>query len=221
MFTRQDGFTLIETLVVISLLALMSVLVFAALKIGSTVWTRNEQSAEVSQDVAVAQSVLRNVIEQAYPALLQRTDGIQSVAFNGTANILELSASLPAEMAIGGYHRIRLAYSDRSSGGNLTMAWRLERNVPRFESLPGPSTTAELLSGVNDVRFAYFGQVLGTDRPDWHDEWTDQQKLPSLVRINVKFKDIGRFWPPLLIAPRIDVDATCVFDLLTRGCQGR
>jgi len=52
--------------------------------------------------------------------------------------------------------------------------------------------------------------------------WTLPSRLPRLVRVKIEFPDgDARFWPELLVAPRIDVDVGCVYDALTKRCRGR
>jgi general secretion pathway protein J len=219
--SAQAGFTLIEMLVTLGLLALMSLLVFTTLRTGSAVWARNQQRSDATEQVAVVQSLLRTIIESAYPAFVQRSDGIQSIAFSGTPTSLELSAALPDEAALGGYQRIRIARDDADGKSRLVMAWRLERNTLPFEDLPGDPAASELMTDVRDLKFSYYGKPAGAEGADWRDTWIDQLAFPRLIRITLGFADATRQWPPLLVAPRVEVDSTCVLDLLTKTCRGR
>jgi len=219
---RQAGFTLLEMLVAIGLVSLLSLLTFTALRLGAAAWARTDARAAYTADVLVAHDLLRETIAQAYPALVHNADVTVIAAFQGTRDRLELSGPLPRTAAIGGLHRIRFALTNGEASQRLVMAWRIERNAPDLDASPGPMTEVDLLTGVRAVAFGYFGQRRGERVPRWHDAWENEIDLPDLVRVEVVFADAHeRRWPLLTIAPRVDVDATCVIDLLIKHCRGR
>jgi general secretion pathway protein J len=214
----EAGFTLIEVLVVLGLLGFLSLLVFTALRIGAGVWTTTEHRSESSTDIGVVQSLLRRLLEEAYPALVRRVDGRASITFRGTADSIELSTPLPNGAALGGFQRVRVF---SATNGRLFISWQPERNEPGFATASPERTESELLAGVTSFRLAYFGQVEGATAPAWRNEWVGQMALPRLISVEIAFADLRRIWPRMAVAPAVDVDATCIFDPLTRGCRGR
>ncbi|MCC7049389.1 MAG: prepilin-type N-terminal cleavage/methylation domain-containing protein [Alphaproteobacteria bacterium] len=212
------GFTLIEVLVVLGLLGFMSLLVFSALRISASVWTSTEYRSEASADVGVVQSFLRRLLEQAYPALVRQDDGRVIIAFRGMPESIELSAPMSSGAALGGFQRVRI---DSTANGRLLASWRPERNEPGFGAAPSGQIETELLTGMSAFRLGYFGQAEGATTPAWRNDWIEQKALPRLISVEIAFADHRRSWPRMLVAPAVDVDATCVFDPLTRGCRGR
>ena len=77
-----------------------------------------------------------------------------------------------------------------------------------------------LLSNIDILQIRYFGQSQTEKAARWHDSWSNERTLPSLVSIAVAFSD-GHTWPDLVFAPQISVDVNCTFDPLTRRCRGR
>ncbi|MDE3116741.1 MAG: hypothetical protein KGL26_14150, partial [Pseudomonadota bacterium] len=78
------------------------------------------------------------------------------------------------------------------------------------------------LPGLASVAFAYFGAEDGKSAAGWHASWQDRKHLPALIRIKAHFAPHAHLnWPTLIIAPRIEADAGCSIDLLTKDCQGR
>jgi len=213
----EAGFTLIEVLVVLGILGFLSLLMFTALRIGTSVWTATEHRSESRTDIGVVQSLLRRLIEQAYPALVRHADGSVAIAFRGTAGSIELSTPLPMGAALGGFQRVQLYAADR----RLVVFWQPERNKPDFAVVSPDRTGSALLAGITAFRLAYFGQAEGASAPAWHNEWIEQKALPRLVSVDIAFADSRQAWPRMTVAPAIDVDATCIFDPLTRGCRGR
>ena len=52
------------------------------------------------------------------------------------------------------------------------------------------------------------GVIEGGDAADWQRVWRDRTRLPALVRLAIDFPDGDRrFWPDLVVAPRIDAVA--------------
>ncbi len=220
-FDDEAGFTLIETLVALSILSLMSLLAFATLRIGTGLWVRVGQNSDAVSEVAVVQDLLRRTIEQAYPAVIPMQERGYVVSFNGTQDSLELTATLPREIAIGGLRRIRIAREAAQGRGPLVLRSRMERNLAEMAALPEPEQRIEVVPDMRAIVFAYYG-VLGDDeKADWHAQWSGQKHLPQLVRVELTPAAGNRHWPPQTVAPRVTVDATCVLDPLTKQCRGR
>lgn len=219
---RTDaGFTLLETLVALALLGLMSLLVFALLKTSGAVWARIDDRSTITSDQLRVQEFLREVITAAYPAVVRRPDGSTSVAFSGAAGSLELAGVLPQSAAIGGFQRIRIWVAESEGKRRLMLAWRPERNEYRFGAGTGSGSESVLMEHVEELALAYYGRQRGQQREAWHNEWRDQVELPRLVRVGFRGGAGERSLPDVVAAPRIDVDATCVLDPLTKGCRGR
>lgn len=214
----NSGFTLVEMLVVLGLLSFMSLLILSALRLGGLTATRLDHHARAIDETASAQDLLRELISRAYPALLRHADGTAEISFRGTGDNLEISAPIPPSLGPGGYYRVRLALVQSA----MAMAWHVERNRPERLAQIGVLAEHPLLDHVERLRFAYYGARKGSDAPAWHSEWSGEMAPPRLVRIDVErsSRSDGE-WPPLYIAPRVDIDATCVFDPLTGGCRGR
>ena len=79
-----------------------------------------------------------------------------------------------------------------------------------------------ILTDIAELSFSYYGRADGDKDRFWHESWLEQSHMPELVRIKIATLHAGsQPWPDLVVAPRIDVDANCLLDLLTRGCRGR
>ena len=68
-----------------------------------------------------------------------------------------------------------------------------------------------LAEGIAELRFGYFGRDAGAnavDKPTWRDRWEDRQRLPLLVRVDVKPQK-GPAWPTLVVEPRRSPEAGC------------
>ena len=73
------------------------------------------------------------------------------------------------------------------------------------------------------LRIGYFGRDAGAadaDAPTWRDRWDDKQRLPLLVRIDVK-PEKGQAWPTLVVEPRRAPEAGCVSAMQARVAASR
>jgi general secretion pathway protein J len=212
---RDMGFTLLELLVS---LALLAALLFSALRFGSRTWERSEEAEAGVTDVASAQYFLRREVSQADP-FHSHSDKAAPQTFEGASDHLEFMTRAPASLARGGQARIAVAVARREGRSELQVSAQFELGS---DQIYRGSTDAVLLRGLRDVEFSYFGADAAARTPSWHETWLDQNVLPELVRVRVRFpQGERRVWPDLVVAPAITVDATCLYDPVTRHCRER
>lgn len=203
--SRQSGFTLVELLVAIVLLGMISVALFGGIRFGARSWEAGHRRLEQINEVEVAQTVLRRLLGKAREVtLFDAARSRDAVSFSGHSDAVYFAAPLPAHRGIGGAYGFSLQVSNRFGGGDLVLAWRLQRpETPPAEAGEFEDQTV-LLSDIRDVSFAYFGAPESGRTDDWQDVWDGTGGLPRLVRMTVEFEaDDGRVWPALTIAPAL------------------
>lgn len=215
--TNDAGFTLLELLISMTLLALLSLLLFGGLRFGARAWERSEAHSTGMDEVRVVQGLLRHEIEQAYPLFVTADPVNPFVDFSGSEAGMNFLA--PAPQAMSGVGRARIVLEREADGRNVQLVMRARSELSRQDS----NTREEpLLRNLASVRFAYFGADAPGAVPVWHDRWANVQTMPDLVRVDVKFlKGDARVWPELVVATQILVDANCTYDFMTKHCQGR
>jgi len=201
------GFSLLELLVAISLLAFLSLVLFGGLKFGRQVWKTAAEGTVSANAVRVFQDELRNNIERAHPLFIQ--DPVHPhLDFDGGPSQLAFLA--PPPDGGGGLERFVVG----SVGGTTMIAAR-----PELANLT-TATYVNSLKGVGGMRFAYFGQIKGEADASWHDEWRGQTRLPRLIRISA-LPARGVDWPVIVVSPHIAADQSCVYDQTTGFCHER
>ena len=206
---RDAGFTLVEMLASLVVLAMVSLLILQGIGTSAPVWRKLERNTASGTTVESAQTLLRDRLEHAYPAV--RYDGpAPYVDFAGGQGALAFLA--PPRTADAGAALAR--YSLRlSAGGDLLLSGR--------DSLALEPRAADtvLLSHVQAIDLAYFGAGDGAP-PRWRDRWTGQGAAPLLVRLRLTFQPGDRrFWPELIVRPAANADLRCVIDPATGGCE--
>jgi general secretion pathway protein J len=213
---ESAGFTLVEVLVALTLLALLLPLAFGALRQATAAWERIGGDAAAAEQINGAQAFLMRQLTQAYPAYLGTLPTPQ-IDFEGRAGELGFVAPLPAALQVGGMGRYRVATEWREGRRDLVLRWQAQ--LGRDDR---PRQTLPLVTDIDRVELRYFGATRPGGPPAWHREWRAAQSLPSLIAMQVVFRPRDRrAWPELVVATAIDVDGTCLFDPLTRGCRGR
>ena len=204
----EQGFTLLELLVAMSLAALLSLVLFGGLHFGRRVWEASELATANQNQVRRFVTDLGQTLQRAYPEMIATDATHRSVAFTGEPDKLSwLSESDPG-------HAQMTQMSVRREGETI-----LESARGEFSTSPQVRTSARL-THVADIAFAYFGPPKDGDDPAWLSRWENRSTLPQLIRIRIRFTDPRLKWPELIVAPRITADEGCLFDPLTKTCQG-
>jgi general secretion pathway protein J len=191
------GFTLVELLVSVALLALLSVLLLDGMKLATSRFTRNPQLINRAQRVAALQEFLLTELADARPILDSQAPA-RSIAFEGGPTHLLFLAPAPESTPLGGLMAFGLRFDpSRTSDGRLELAGRL------FEvQAKAPWRNTVLLDHLAKIRLSYYGALSPDVRPAWADEWSSDRILPRLVRLSASFAD-GSPMPDLVIALRL------------------
>jgi general secretion pathway protein J len=220
MRSRTRGFTLVELTVALVLMAGIAAVVFGSLSLAARTWDGGEAKAQEVSDMRSAQSYLRAQIAAQYPQRVWKADELP-LMFAGERDEIRYAAALPERVAEGGVYYFRVAVTRVDGKSQLVQ----ERAVPEPGATAPPEFAAAersvLAEGVDELRIGYFGRDAGAgdaDAPTWRDRWDDRQRLPLLVRIDVKPVK-GDPWPTLLVEPRRALEAGCpAFDASRGRC---
>ena len=205
------GFTLIELLVAMTLVGLISLVLFGGLRFGTRAWEAGTTRAEASREVAIVQSLLRRQLSQAVLPARPSADDDGPPAFVGEDQVLRFVAPLSAHVGFGGLYLFELAIERAAAGRRLMMRWQPYRadQLDAFDD--AVMEERSLIDDVEQAAFSYFGALGARELVDWHDRWTLEQSqsedkpvaLPELVSLGISFPagDL-RHWPELVVAPR-------------------
>lgn len=212
----QRGFTLLELLIAITLLAMLSVMLLGGMRLGGRVWERSVKGIDQTEETRIARDFIRTALSGAYP-LLDKSDPTHPViGLVGEAKSLSFLAPMPQSLGAAGLARMSLYVEDAGDTRRLILALRPELAFDDAKS-PPPSI---LLGKVQNAEFSYFGAEEAGKPPVWQDHWKSAIALPKLIRLRIAFAEgDARPWPDLIIAPRIQVAADCNYDPALKSCK--
>jgi general secretion pathway protein J len=207
---RVRGFTLLELVIALTLLALMASVLYGALGYAGRSWEGGEAKAEATASMRLSHGFLRTQLEAQHPLRMRKVPEFP-LLFTGTREELRFAAPLPARITGGGIWYYRLAVKSENDQSRLV----LERTLPDVDAAALPEfdkiERSILADDVKELRVGYFGYdtaAARTTTPTWRDRWDDPNRLPLLIRVDVVPK-LGPPWPTLLVAPRQAPESGC------------
>jgi general secretion pathway protein J len=196
---RQGGFTLLEMLVAITVLALLMIGLTQGVRTGFAFWaSQTRRSAEVTELDATAR-VLRNLLTGIPIRSAASGAGQAAILFEEHSALLTFVGDLPT--GFGDTRRAKIDVALR--GEDLVIAWTPHRHEIS-NSPPSRPAEARLIHGLKTLGFTYWGDPAGSGgAAAWLPEWVSPA-LPELVRIRLSFgKGDDRRWPDLVAAPQL------------------
>lgn len=202
----EAGFTLVELLVVITLVGLISVALFGGLRFGIRVWEVGAYRSERLAEIEIAQSLFRRLLRRAILTANAKGD----ITFEGDEEGLQFTAPAPAQFGLGGIYLFEIVTERAEKGDDLVLRWQLFRADDEDEPFGEDSESRVLIEGIEGLTIGYFGVLdsLGRpEEPDWESNWKDADILPQMVSFTIAFdREDDRVWPELNIAPRSGSD---------------
>ena len=196
------GFSLIEVMLSLVLLAAGLALAFATLRNATIATERAERTAQRQERLRAVQAFLRRQIDGAMtqPIAIDESTG-EATLFAAEDGGIAFAAPMPGYLSRGGPYvqRFRLA---RADGGGLQLEFEHRLLTP--DGPVDPEREPEvLLTGIAEGRFEMRTLADDGQPGEWTADWATPGQLPRLVRLRLRLLDGNAHWPELVAAPRL------------------
>ena len=209
-FAKARGFTLIEILIAVTLLALLILLAMGTLRMTVRSVRSGEAMITRTDRMRTAHEFLRRQLSHAMPLPFERLEDTgENRVFVADKESLRFVAPMPGYLARGGPHVQWLSFVDDPDGLRLEFDHAqlngYDPDDPKGKSKREPVV---LLDRIREARFEYRALDEAGELSEWDDSWDDAQRLPLLVRLVIEFdEDSRQRWPDLEI-PLLAATAT-------------
>ncbi len=182
-----SGFTLFELMLSLTILGIVMVIIFGALRIGTRAWEKGEKDTDVQQRQRAVLSLLSQQIASAcvYEIKMEK----EGFYFRGSEEKMEFVSRMPiVPGALTGMVYVKYEILDDEKGGRQLKLYERDAGFLNAEEIQNqrPEDLLTLVSGIEDLRFEY----LKGDKDDtgWLTTWQpdETEGMPLAVRIVLK-----------------------------------
>lgn len=191
----QHGYTLLEMMVALTLFGVISIVLVSSLGMAVRGMESGDRHAERVRHMMALQTFLREKIQTA--KFVRDKDDSKKLSFQGEADAITFVSEVPRSIVQGALaqYRIHLAYT--ANERELEIA--LEEYPKDERSRRFTFNQAVRVADIASFEITYFGAIDAREEKSWHAQWTNQNKLPTLVKIQLGL-NTEMHWPALVIA---------------------
>ncbi len=214
--TKIGGFTIIEMMVAVTVLAIVVTVVFSTWTASVTAWKRTTSMSDTLQRQRIVTETLSELVKSAIffgsKPELYRVIGEHEEPSRDSVSFVTSSRVLlpPSEMAIAGMRRVRISL-ERGDEGKSFLAIANAAAVAEEDEISNvkPRVLSADVIGFR-VRYRH------PDSGEWQDEWEEEDLIPAAVEFSVAFDPEEEDASPVSITRAVDLP-TAEYALQTQG----
>ena len=205
-FQRTRGFTLIEVMLAISLVALVMAMAYGGFRAAVRASNSGEAIIEENNRLRVVQQFVRRQLMQAQALTIEEDEmGDERIRFLGDRDRVRFVSPMPGYLSYGGAYVQQFSIERGTDGYELVYYYAM---LNGYE--PGDIEAHDgivLLTGLSRGEFHFLGMDPEDQDVFWSDYWEMTEELPLAVAVEIDLdREHGQVWPDM-VAP-VMVDAT-------------
>ena len=200
------GFTLLEVLLAITLLALLLAGAMSGIRAATKAMHSGEQAIDRTNRLRVTQEFIRHEISRSLPLAFGQEKGSGSnFVFQGEEDFLRFVAPMPGHLSRGGAYVQSLELARGRNGMQLLFTHQMLNGFDLDKLSTKDLEPVMLIDGIRRGRLQYRKFDDEGKLDDWKDEWEDPSALPVMVRIELEMTpESGIVWPTMDIPLVLD-----------------
>jgi general secretion pathway protein J len=204
------GFTLLEVMLAIVLLALLLAGTWGAIRTTVRAMHSGEDAIDRTNRLRVAEEFMRRQVSRILPLAFGQDESTgTNYVFEGSGDSMRFVAPMPGYLSKGGPYVQTLKLVGSRSGGKELVFTDSMLNGFDIEEQKASMEPAVLLDQIQDGRFEYRTLDDQGELTDWSDQWDDPSVTPVMVRISIVMRPEARVvFPAMEIPLMLDVGAS-------------
>lgn len=207
MIKKQTGFTLLEVIVVFTLLAMIMAMIFSGIDSGRRMVAKGEAKITAINEIRVIQNIIRHQVSRAMPIAIDMTDEGEMIKFIGEPRRIVYVSQMPGYLGSGGPHIQELQLVDERDGMVLQYRHGLVSNYDEEDEF-SPFEESEpmvLLENISEGVFEFIELDEEREPTDWLSEMENGVDLPLMVRLDLTMNENAKqAWPVLQMGLKLD-----------------
>ncbi|WP_179952073.1 prepilin-type N-terminal cleavage/methylation domain-containing protein [Marinicella rhabdoformis] len=208
---KQQGFTLIEVIVVFTLLAMIMAMIFSGLDSGRRTAEKGEKRISAINEMRVVQGIIRRQVSRAMAIGIEEDDEGQMALFYGDENSVTFISQMPGYLGNAGPHIQKIEIAEDGDGKYLQYRHGMVSNYDDEDEQSG-FDDAEPIVLMENIRSGQFAFIeVGEDGlpTDWVSEIENTASMPMMVQLDLEMnQDAKEQWPIMQVAIQVDGSST-------------
>lgn len=221
---RERGYTLIEVLIALALVALLSTGLVSGISTGTRVWEKANSLSIATSTASAADTILRHHISMIVPVTATVSGGRAGSSFEGRAERLEFLTGAGLGPVSHGVYAV--IFEIRGDEPDTLVIRRTRRPITAMADGSPPGWEEEEIDlDRSGARFIYYERPLRGSANGWRSDWLDRRQLPDLIGLTYAAGIADPDKAAIIIAPQIDqalgrVDAALLSRIFSAGGGG-
>ncbi|TDR20802.1 prepilin-type N-terminal cleavage/methylation domain-containing protein [Marinicella litoralis] len=204
---KQQGFTLIEVIVVFTLLAMIMAMIFSGIDSGRRTAEKGEKRITAINEIRVIQNIIRSQVSKAMALGVAESDEGELLKFIGEEQSITFVSQMPGYLGKGGPHIQKLELINGRNGKELLYTHGLISNYDDEDEMSefDDAEPMVLLENIRNGSFAFIELDEEGLPTDWIAELENPAAMPLMVQLDLEMnRQAKEHWPLLQIALQVD-----------------
>lgn len=208
---QQQGFTLLEVIVVFTLLAMIFAMIFSGIDSGRRTAEKGEKRITAINELRIIQNLIRRQVSRAMAIGIEENDNGEMVKFYGDEDSITFISMMPGYLGNSGPHIQKIEIAEDGDGKFLQFRHGVYSNFDDEDEQNGfdDAEPIVLLENIRAGQFSFIELNEEGEPTEWMGEIENTAVMPLMVQLDLEMNPQAKEpWPLLQIALQVDASGT-------------